>query len=132
MNNLEKLLQDSKEKGCAEKDLLFVMSRGDCPNCPALSFCKSEKGKAAKGCAETRARWLLQEYVDPDSWEKIEADAKLLSCEYWKCCGMSCYECPAYFNGFIKPKEFYGVGSCDKAKACDLVARAKKLAGVEE
>lgn len=124
MNNLEKLLQDGSEKGTTEEVLFYVMGCDLCERCLARFFCETEEGKAIKGCAEVRARWLLQEYVEPDSWEKIEADAKKGTIGYWDCLA-DCDRCD------IKPYERYGIEGCGVAKACDLVARCKKLAGVE-
>lgn len=73
-------------------------------------------------CADTN-RLLL---APPDSWEKLEEDAMKHSCEYFGI-GLgnaSCGDCPH--------------GSRRTGRACwanaglDMIARAKKLAGIEE
>jgi hypothetical protein len=124
MNNLEKMLE-LYENG--RPDTLFkVMLARDCAGCTAAKYCAG-----SCGCSEARARWLLEEYSEPDSWEKIEADAKKGMSQYWGCTSKSCYDCPAVIDG-LKPHERYNTGSnCDTAKACELVARCKKLAVVE-
>ena len=126
MNNLEKLLEQY-EKG-KEMGLYHMLSCDfPCHACQAKNFCDAHEYE----CMETRARWLLQEYVEPDSWEKIEADATKKPYDYWGCYGAKCKECPAVFDKFIKPHEYYAVGNCQKAQTCDIVRRCKALAGVE-
>ena len=55
----------------------------------------------------------------PDSWEKLEEDAAKGVCDYFE--HSSCLECPG-FN--------HAGHSCDKARAQDIVLRAKALAEV--
>lgn len=74
-------------------------------------------------CADTN-RLLL---APPDSWEKLEEDAKMVkACDYAHA-----------------PRDEYGITVCrdcrfQKSKSCrqemilDIIARAKKLAGIEE
>lgn len=62
----------------------------------------------------------------PDSWEKLEEDATQQSCEYF---GMdrtnaSCEGCP---HGWEQTGR-----SCWQNARLDMIARAKKLAGIEE
>lgn len=127
MNNLEKLLQDYENNGRYKSIVDILNLSTSCEECIAKSSCL----KGVLPCSVNRARWLLEEYVEPDSWEKIEADAKKTAYEYWKCCDKLCSRCPAVFDGSITPLAHYGVDDCYKAQACDLVARCKKLAGVE-
>ena len=61
-----------------------------------------------------------------DSWEKLEEDATQQSCGYF---GMernpaSCDDCPHGFEQTGRP--------CWKNARLDILARAKKLAGIEE
>ena len=62
----------------------------------------------------------------PDSWEKLEEDATQQSCEYF---GMdrtpaSCDDCP---HGWEQTGR-----ACWQNARLDMIARAKKLAGIEE
>lgn len=61
----------------------------------------------------------------PDSWERLEEDAMKGLCEYF---GMGdaedCKECPAYGDRLST--------SCNSFMACDIIHRAKALAGVTE
>lgn len=61
----------------------------------------------------------------PDSWEKLEEDAKVEACDYacapWdEYGGFLCCEC-----------RFQKSESCQQAMIIDMIARAKKLAGIE-
>lgn len=65
-------------------------------------------------------------YVPPDSWEKLEDDATQQSCAYF---GMdrttaSCDDCP---HGWEQTGR-----ACWRNARLDILARAKKLAGIEE
>ena len=65
-------------------------------------------------------------YSKPDSWEKLEEDATQQSCEYF---GMdrttaSCDDCP---HGWEQTGR-----SCWQNARLDMIARSKKLAGIEE
>lgn len=126
MNNLEKLLEQYEN---GETDtLLSVMLARDCAKCPAKKCCAE-----MRGCSEARARWLLQEYVEPDSWEKIENDMfNKTTGEYWGCAGFrgDCSECPVSVDG-KNPVERFNASSCVDAKLRDVIRRCKALAGVE-
>lgn len=125
MNNLENLLANNKP---ALVKILGNMDGVDCRwDCLAQPLCIHDADTRQHGCAAVRATWLLQEYVKPDSWEQIEADAKQDASEYWRCSEIPCDECPSRLDG-KKPRAYYGVGGCDEAMACDLVARCKQLA----
>lgn len=134
MNNLEKLLQDYENNGRYKSIVDILNLSTSCEECLAKGSCL----KGVLPCSVNRARWLLEEYTEPDSWEKIEADAKKKMNEYWKCEGISCINCPAVFDKFIKPYEYYDTDGfsvfdmCTNAQKCDIIARCKKLAGVEE
>lgn len=65
----------------------------------------------------------------PDSWERLCEDAAKGDIEYWGCEGHYCEECPAMVGGET-PSERYGTANCYNAKQLDIVARAKRLAGV--
>lgn len=65
-------------------------------------------------------------HEQPDSWEKLEEDAKRQSCWYF---GMdrtaaSCDDCP---HGWAQTGR-----ACWRNARLDILARAKKLAGIEE
>ena len=124
MNNLEKLLEQLEN---GERLTLLSVLNGSCTSCPFTCDCKSP----VVSCVELRARWLLQEYEEPDSWEKINEDANKTPSEYWNCYGAICTECPAVFDKFVRPNEYYGVNNCQQAQICDIIARCKALAGVE-
>lgn len=63
----------------------------------------------------------------PDSWERLEEDAKKGSCEYFGCDANGCHGCPAYDWNTAR-----GGSGCGNAKMCDLVRRAKAIAEKEE
>ena|GEM_PF-4033682 len=69
---------------------------------------------------------------EPDSWEKLETDAKVAYRRYWKCSDYGCSDCPVMFDGKT-PYQRYDIGGldCRAAMATELVYRAKALAGVE-
>lgn len=124
MNNLEKILRDYENGNCSPLFGIFYNKDGvfDCDDCRARGVCLDFEG----GCAETRARWLSMEYVEPDSLEKIAADAKERFIEYWGCQDFCCQDCPATIDGETPDKSF-GVGDCVKAQACDILRRLRAL-----
>jgi hypothetical protein len=126
MNNLEKLLQDY-EATKDNIDAALLLGIIECSNCPASDFCK---GINNDSCSITRLSWLLQEYVERDSWEKIEADASASVPCYWGCSGFNCNKCPAKIDG-KRPHERFNTRGCDLAQQIDLIRRCKALAGVE-
>ena len=74
-------------------------------------------------CFETN-RLLL---APPDSWEKLEEDAKVEACDY------ACAPWDEYGGGFLCCEcRFQKSKSCQQAMIIDMIARAKRLAGVEE
>lgn len=76
---------------------------------------------------QLKPEWLTHER--PDSWERLEEDARKGYIDYWSCQVFDCCDCPAKVDGKT-PRQRYGVGSCTRAKALDILARAEKLAGV--
>ena len=60
---------------------------------------------------------------EPDSWERLEEDAKKGSCDYFGCDANGCHGCPAYGWNVTR-----GGNGCGNAKMADLMRRAKKLA----
>lgn len=95
----------------------------------------SHKGRAAVRPWERGdgkgARWVPVSSLRsecPDSWERLRDDAAKGSMEYWDCCS-ECYECPAKVDGET-PDERYSVDNCWHAMQLDIVARARRLAGV--
>lgn len=64
--------------------------------------------------------------VLPDSWEKLEEDARKTSCDY--------VSAPLDANGLTTCDgcRFQKCGPCHIEKAIDVVKRAKKLAGIED
>ena len=96
----------------------------------------THRGKAAVrpwGRTDGRgARWVPLSslaHERPDSWERLCADAGKPTSEYWGCGGYPCHACPATVDG-ERPRERYGNAGCTFAMQLDLVARAKRLAGV--
>ncbi|WP_165247507.1 hypothetical protein [Adlercreutzia sp. ZJ141] len=65
-------------------------------------------------------------HKEPDSQDRIDEDARKSMFQYWGCIAFSCEECPSKIDG-KKPRGYYGVNSCDTAKAFDLLARQRKL-----
>lgn len=68
---------------------------------------------------------FLHDCALPDSWERLEEDARNGLCEYF---GMGdaedCKECPAYGDRLTP--------SCNSVMARDIIRRAKALAGVDD
>lgn len=67
------------------------------------------------------------EHIKPDSWEKLEEDARKQSWDYWDCPSTSCEDCCSLIEGKT-PDEFYGCIGCFEAQKLDIIARAKRLA----
>lgn len=65
---------------------------------------------------------------EPDTQERINADALKDVYEYWGCTGTGCSQCPAFVDG-KKPKERYGVIFCGDAMRLDLLRRQRELDG---
>ena len=122
MNNLEKLLADYRNDD--DVQLLRVFDpMCDREYCPVFASCSTNP---AKSCAETRATWLLAEYVEPDSWEKVRADVEKGVANYWGCEGEVCDHCPAMVNGET-PDDRLNVESCLTAQAMDIFFRIRAL-----
>ena len=75
-----------------------------------------------------RADYLTHERPIVDTWERLEEDAEKDYVNYWGCERIPCYDCPAIVDG-KKPDERYIVANCSEAVKCDLVRRARALAG---
>lgn len=67
----------------------------------------------------------------PDSWERLTEDARKGIYTYWGCRDFPCTECPAVVDG-KRPRDRYGCHECSVAMRLDMLARAKRLAGVPE
>ena len=65
-------------------------------------------------------------HKQPDSLERIEADANKSLCDYWGCSGVSCLNCPAKTDG-KKPRERYGTYRCNEAMTLDLLRRQREV-----
>lgn len=85
-----------------------------------------------EGCRKTftlfgkNHKHFKHDTMPPDSWEKLEEDAEQQSCQYF---GMdrapaSCDDCP---HGWGQTGR-----ACWRNARLDILARAKKLAGIEE
>lgn len=61
-------------------------------------------------------------HVEPDSWEKLEEDAKLSTCAYFGVTGKPRDACCPNFDNVS--------GNCPLDKTQDIIRRAKRLAGV--
>ena len=74
----------------------------------------------------TNAWNKLVTHKQPDSLERIEADARKNPYNYWGCGGASCLNCPAKKDG-KKPRERYGTHSCNQAMKLDLLRRQREV-----
>lgn len=73
-------------------------------------------------CSDTsRLRLLRLHLAQPDSWERLEEDARKTTCGYFGCGGL-CVHCLAAVLS----------RACNVSKALDIIRRAKALAGVSE
>ena len=68
----------------------------------------------------------LKRHKQPDTQERIEADARKSCFEYWGCVDFMCSDCPAMVDG-KKPCERYGINGCEKAQRLDLLYRQREL-----
>ena len=113
--------------------LADVIANHTCQDCSFCADCKTE-GYNLSNCAQGIAWWLEQPYIEPDSWEKWEADVKLGNAAtyevYWNCVEIDCADCPSKILGHM-PFKFYGARDCEVAMDADLLKRAKKLRSVE-
>lgn len=97
--NLEWLWENNREN-------LVSMIAGDCDNCKFIKNCDDGDHRCDR-------EWLMAEYVEPDTWEKIDMDALLQPREY-------CTK-----HGYPYTIE------AETLKAIHLIIRCKALAGVE-
>lgn len=124
---------------CAHWDL--DASRAGCGWCRARPPAVGADGKTrfprTRASVDRCAEWKQeeggrqQEESQADSWERLTEDASKGTYEYWVCEGLNCCDCYAAVDG-KKPRERYGCRDCGEAKTIDLLARAKRLAGVTE
>lgn len=79
--------------------------------------------------------WIRPEcltHTQPDTWERLEEDAKKRSFEYWGCEDIMCDECPEVVKkGRAMPKERYGTEKCSEAMCIEIFHRAKAIADRE-
>lgn len=64
--------------------------------------------------------------IEPDTQERIDADALKGTASYWGCIGASCGSCPAVIDG-KNPSQRYGVDCCAHAQMLDLLRRSREL-----
>ena len=65
-------------------------------------------------------------HKQPDTLERIEADASKTFSDYWGCGNAECYCCPVTVDG-KKPHERYGTESCANAQRLDLLRRQREV-----
>lgn len=72
---------------------------------------------------------ITHEIPEPDSIEKIKADAIALYTDYFGCSSPDrsmCGKCPALIDG-KKPYDYYGTFSCIQAKDLDIIRRVQEV-----
>lgn len=69
---------------------------------------------------------LSLSHTPPDTQERIDADARKHTYDYWDCDGYGCKECPSKVDGET-PMEHFGVGNCSEAKCIELLRRQREL-----
>ena len=92
------------------------------------SFGAEVESAGGEGLYRLRADQLTHERPVADSWERLKEDVGKHCYAYWECETLRCYACPTVVDG-KNPRERYGVDDCQDAMQCDLVRRAKALAG---
>lgn len=105
-----------------------------CKNISVLGYDACTNTPSCVKCDEISLSKLLEmlerEYVpkeEPDSLEKIEADARKDGYVYWNCRDIiRCSDCPAMING-KNPKEYYKAAYCREAQTIDLLRRQREL-----
>lgn len=65
-------------------------------------------------------------HAQPDTWERLEDDARKRDIDYWGCRGLTCDQCPADF-----PRDRHNTESCFTAVKIDIILRAKAIADRE-
>ena len=65
-------------------------------------------------------------HKQPDTIERIKADAMKMFNDYWGCGDAECHCCPAVVDG-KKPYDRYGTDSCAKAQRLDLLHRQREV-----
>lgn len=75
-------------------------------------------------CEDIDAKNLT--HKEPDTQEKIDADALKGYWEYWGCSGICCSGCPALLDS-KKPNERYGTECCSHSRTLDLLRRQREL-----
>jgi hypothetical protein len=68
----------------------------------------------------------FERYIEPDSLERIQEDARKTAIEYWQCIDANCETCVERFDGKT-PLDYYGVPLCTEAQTLDLIERTRKL-----
>ena len=97
-----------------DRETLLVMTAGDCDDCKFDINCRS-------GDYRCDREWLKAEYVEPDSWEKIEYRAALDMINY-------CRTILKWDEIKIWSSTYHQMHN---AVVEDIINRCKKLAGVE-
>lgn len=67
---------------------------------------------------------------EPDTQERIDADARKDYTEYWHCGSALCSDCPAVIDGKL-PRDRYDCVHCGNAQRLDLLRRQRELDGRE-
>ena len=70
------------------------------------------------------ARYLT--HTPPDTQERIDADARKSTFEYWGCGDAGCDHCPAKIEGKI-PRDRLDARNCEKAMLLDVLRRQREL-----
>ena len=65
-------------------------------------------------------------HKQPDTIERIDADAMKMYNDYWGCGDAECHCCPVKVDG-KRPYERYGTDSCAKAQKLDLLRRQREV-----
>lgn len=122
--------RDFDGEPCLLGDMVWHPAMGRCAVVAA-----SWKGKVAVRRWENReggrgAKWVPSASVthrEPDSQERIDADASKPCILYWGCDGAKCSQCPAKIGGKT-PEEAYGTDEdCRHAMILDLLRRQREL-----
>lgn len=67
-----------------------------------------------------------ERHEEPDTMERIRADAGKVPSTYWRCFGADCCDCPAKVSGKT-PRKRFAVSTCEGAMRLDLIRRTEEV-----
>lgn len=121
--NYIKLPEDKNKKSVPFKDKI-ILSDGSITEVSKYIFSMWSKEWYLVSAGTGREHWVRDcILLEPDTQEKIDADAKKASCEYWEMPQIGCDDC--------KHSSHQSGNSCERNMFLDLLRRQRRLDGVK-